>query len=278
MTVELKLNRPPFKEELWSLKMTSWVWRPDKESASHVFSKSDRREYESPTCLDGHCIKSFIYMVVSYKLPKFISQFCFFWFKHLIAALVTLVPLKGSVPFLLHFCGRECDAPSGWRTCPPPVGHAAGRRPSAGSPLGNRPVKVSRPPGVSQPRADGWVVGVQAPRLAHCETAGGPPSTRAPWGSAEAFSGPASQLLSLLKSCFLFLPDAEPRNGPKKLPALWPPSQNPLPRGANLKPILSGWTTAARVQAPPASSPLRTCFSVWAKGEITHGLPRWHQW
>ena len=152
------------------------------------------------------------------------------------------------------------------------------RRPQLAVPLGTVLSRSCLPPGVSPPRADGWVVGVQAPRSAHWETAGGPPGTRASWGSAEAFAGPASQLLSLPKSRFLFLPDAEPRNGPKKLPALWPPSQNPLPRGANLQPILSGWTTAARLQAPPAPSPLRTCFSVWAEWEITHELPRWHQW
>ena len=256
--------------------MTPWVSRPDKESASHTFSKSDRR-YESPTCLDGHCIKSFIYMVVSCKLPRFISQFCFFWFKHLIAALVTLVPLKGSVLSSYTFMAKSVTRP-GDETRPPPVGRAAGRRPQLAVPLGTVLSRSCLPPGVSPPRADGWVVGVQAPRSAHWETAGGPPGTRASWGSAEAFAGPASQLLSLPKSRFLFLPDAEPRNGPKKLPALWPPSQNPLPRGANLQPILSGWTTAARLQAPPAPSPLRTCFSVWAEWEITHGLPRWHQW
>ena len=146
--------------------------------------------------------------------------------------------------------------------------------PQLAVPLGTVLSRLCLPPGVSPPRADGWVVGVQAPCSAHCETAGGPPGTRASWGLAEAFAGPASQLLSLPKSCFLFLPDAEPRNGPKKFPALGPPSQDLLPRGANLQPIVSGWTTATRAQAPPAPSPPRTCFSVWAKGEITHVRPR----
>lgn len=140
---------------LWSWNLTDflskksfglWRWLLGSdvlpESASHTFSKSARWGKESLTCLDGHCMRSFTWWSLT-NSPSSFHSFAssdsnilqlLWWLRSLWKALFL---------FSYTFVAESVMCPGG--EGPPPVGHAAGRRSSAGSPLGNCPVKVVPP-------------------------------------------------------------------------------------------------------------------------------------
>ena len=104
------------------------------------------------------------------------------------------VPLKGSVPFLLHLHGRECGAPPrlpwGWRTWSPICWECCWQ--AALSPLwGLSPTERNCLVKVVPPSRDVLIPGLMAEWVSRFHSR--PSSARASWGTAKASVGSASQ-------------------------------------------------------------------------------------